>query len=388
MVDHRETAIGVKKIGNKPIKTLLVEDNPGDSRLIREMLAEAKGVAFDLKYANRLQTGLEHLDKGGIDVVLLDLGLPDSQGLETLNKTYVQAPEVPIVVLTGLDDEMLGVQAVNRGAQDYLVKRQVDVNLLVRAIRYAIERKQAEERERQLQLQLNLSSRLASVGIMASGVAHEINNPLTSVIGFTQLLMQKDVPKDVREVVEIINDNAQRVAGIVKNLLAFAQQQKLERTCVNINEIIQATLTMRAYSMESSNIKVTTQLDPALPWTMADDAQLRQVFLNLILNAETEMKSAHGMGNLLIKTERIENTIQVSFADDGPGIPKENLVHLFIPFFTTRKVGKGTGLGLSICHGVISEHGGRIYVKSELSKGATFVVELPIVAEEEDIKLA
>ncbi len=373
---------------NKPIKTLLVEDNPGDSRLIREMLVEARGVAFDLEYADRLQTGLKHLGEREIDVVLLDLGLPDSQGLETLSKTYAQAPEVPIVVLTGLDDEMLGVQAVNRGAQDYLVKRQVDANLLVRTIRYAIERKRAEERERQLQLQLNLSSRLASVGIMASGVAHEINNPLTSIIGFTELLMQKDVPEDVREVVEVINNNAQRVAGIVKNLLAFAQQQELERTCVNINEIIQATLTIRAYSLESSNIRVTTQLDPALPRTMADDAQLRQVFLNLIINAETEMKSAHGMGNLLIKTERLENTIQVSFTDDGPGIPEENLVHLFVPFFTTREVGKGTGLGLSICHAIMSEHGGRIYVKSKLGKGATFIVELPVVAEEKDMELA
>ena len=109
-------------MGNRPIKTLLVEDNPGDSRLIREMLAEARGVTFNLEYADRLQTGLEHLREGGIDVILLDLGLPDSQGLETLSKTYAQAPEVPIVVLTGLDDEMLGVQAVNKGAQDYLIK--------------------------------------------------------------------------------------------------------------------------------------------------------------------------------------------------------------------------------------------------------------------------
>lgn len=375
-------------MGNKPIKTLLVEDNPGDSRLIREMLAEARGVTFNLEYADRLQTGLEHLREGGIDVVLLDLGLPDSQGLETLSKIYAQALEVPIVVLTGLDDEMLGVQAVNRGAQDYLVKGQVDVNLLVRALRYAIERKRAEERERQLQLQLELSSRLASVGMMATGVAHEINNPLTSVIGFAELLMQKDVPKDVVEVVEIINDNAQRVAGIVKNLLTFAHQQKLERTYVNINEIIQATLAIRAYSMETNNIKVTTQLDPELPRTMADESQLRQVFLNLIINAETEMKLAHGVGNLLIKTGRIESTIQISFADDGPGISEENLVHLFVPFFTTRQVGKGTGLGLSICHTIIAEHGGRISAKSKLGKGATFIVELPIVTEEDDMELA
>jgi DNA-binding NarL/FixJ family response regulator len=123
-------------LSDKHIKVLLVEDNPGDSRLIREMLAEARGVTFDLEYADRLQVGLEYLGERKIEAVLLDLGLPDSQGLETLSKTYAQAPEVPIVVLTGLNDELLGVEAVNRGAQDYLVKGQVDPNLLVRAIRF------------------------------------------------------------------------------------------------------------------------------------------------------------------------------------------------------------------------------------------------------------
>jgi FixJ family two-component response regulator len=127
--------------------------------------------------------------------VLLDLGLPDSQGLETLAKTYSQAPEVPIVVLTGLDDDALGVQAVNRGAQDYLKKGQVDGELLMRTIRYAIERKRAEERESELQMQLDLSRRLASVGVMITGVAHEINNPLAKIVGFSELLMQKDSPK-------------------------------------------------------------------------------------------------------------------------------------------------------------------------------------------------
>lgn len=375
-------------MGDKPIKILLVEDNPGDSRLIREMLAEARGVTFDLEYADRLQVGLEHLEGRQIEVILLDLGLPDSHGLETLNKTYAQAPEVPIVVLTGLNDELLGVEAVNRGAQDYLIKGQVEPNLLVRAIRYAIERKQAEERERQLQLQLNLSNRLASLGVMAAGVAHEINNPLASVIGFVQLLMQKDIPENTREVVKIVNDNAQRVADIVKSLLTFAQQQKLDRTYINVNEIIQATLAMRTYPMEASNIRVTTQLAPGLPRIMADDGQLQLVFLNLILNAEKEMKSAHGGGNLLIKTETIDNTIRISFTDDGPGIAEANVVHLFDPFFTTREVGKGTGLGLSVCYGIITEHGGTIYVNSELGKGATFAVELPIVTEEKDMELA
>ncbi len=375
-------------MADKPISILLIEDNPGDRRLICEMLTEARSMTFDLKYADRLQAALEHLGENRVDVVLSDLGLPDSQGLETLSKIYAQVPEIPIVVLTGLNDEMLGVQAVNKGAQDYLIKGQVDTNLLVRTIRYAIERKQAEERERQLQLQLNLSNRLASLGLMVEGIAHEINNPLVSVVGFAEMLMQDDIPENVREAVKTISDSAQRVAGIVKNLLTFAQQQKLERTNINVNNLIQATLAMRAYPMEISNIKATTQLDPTLPWTMADVTLLQQAFLNLIINAETEMKLAHGKGNLLIKTETIDNTIQVLFTDDGPGVAEANLIHLFDPFFSTRGVGQGTGLGLSVCYGIITEHNGQIYVKSQLGKGSVFTIELPVIAEEKDVAVA
>ena len=370
---------------NKTVSILLVEDNPGDKRLIHEMLTESRSVTFDLKYADRLKAGLEHLGENRVEVILLDLGLPDSQGLETLGKIYTQVPEVPIVVLTGLNDEMLGVQAVNKGAQDYLIKGQVDTNLLVRTIRYAIERKQAEERERQLHLQLNLSNRLASLGVMVEGIAHEINNPLSSVIGFAEMLMHEDIPKNAREAVKTISDSAQRVADIVKGLITFAQQQKLERTYINVNNIIQATLAMRAYPMEINNIKVTTQLDPTLPSTMADANHLQQVFLNIIINAETGMKSAHGEGNLLIKTEKIENTIQISFKDDGPGISEANLIHLFDPFFSTRGVGQGAGLGLSVCYGIITEHNGQIYVKSQLDKGSVFTIELPVVAEEKNL---
>jgi signal transduction histidine kinase len=372
----------VSIVGDKSIKALLIEDNIGDSRLIREMLSEAKGVSFDLKYADRLQAGLAQLGQGGTDVVLLDLGLPDSQGLETLAKTYSRAPEVPIVVLTGLDDDTLGVQAVNRGAQDYLKKGQVDGELLMRTIRYAIERKRTEERESELQRQLDLSRRLASVGVMITGVAHEINNPLAKIIGFTELLRQKDTPGDLGECIETINDNAHQVAEIVQNLLTFAQQPELERRYVDVNGMIEATLAMRAHTLETSNIKVTTQLDPGLPQVIADEGQLQQVFLNLIVNSETEMKAAHDEGNLLIKTERLGSAIQISFTDDGPGITEENLWYLFVPFFTTRGLGKGTGLGLSICYGIISQHGGRIYAKSEIGKGATFFVELPIPSEE------
>jgi len=243
------------------------------------------------------------------------------------------------------------------------------------------ERKKAEEERTEFELKAQLASHLASVGELSAGVAHEINNPLTGVIGYAELLMQEDVPEHIKKDLEIIHDGAQRVASIVKGLLKFARQTRPERLPVNINEIIDIVLRLRAYELETNNIKVVTDLADDLPVTVADPGQLQQVFLNLIINAETEMKLAHGKGKLVIKTDYTSNNIRISFKDSGPGIAKENLKKIFDPFFTTREVGHGTGLGLSICHGIVSEHGGKIYAESQLGKGATFVVELPIISE-------
>ncbi len=248
------------------------------------------------------------------------------------------------------------------------------------------ERKEAEEREEQLQQQLNLAGRLASIGEMVSGIAHEINNPLTSVIGFSQLLMSRDIPNDVKEDLKVINSEAQRVAKIVAGLLTFARQRKPSREPVDINDIVSQVLELRCYEMKVNNIRVEAQLAPQLPQTMADGSQLQQVFLNIVLNAEKEMAPAHDSGKLSITTERIGDAVRISFSDNGPGISQENLGKVFNPFFTTREVGNGTGLGLSVCHGIVTAHGGRIYAESELGKGATFIVELPIVADSEPTK--
>jgi PAS domain S-box-containing protein len=250
------------------------------------------------------------------------------------------------------------------------------------------ERKQRDEERKQLEQKAQFASRLASVGELASGVAHEINNPLTAVIGYAHLLLErKDIPVDIKRDVEVINEGAQRVAGIIKKLLVFARQTKPERTYVDINEIINTTLELRAYSLQSSNIKVILQLDPDLPMTVADPGQLQQVFLNLIMNAEAEVKLVHGGGKMAIKTEQIGDNLRVSFKDNGLGIARENLERIFNPFFTTRKVGQGTGLGLSVCHGIVTEHKGRIWAESQLGKGATFIVELPIVNESKQLEM-
>jgi PAS domain S-box-containing protein len=233
-----------------------------------------------------------------------------------------------------------------------------------------------------MQEQLVLTDRLASVGELASGIAHELNNPLTGVIGFSQLLMDRETPEDIKQDIKVVYREAQRASQVVKNLLTFARKHTAAKEKVNINEIIKKVLELRAYERNLENIKVNTHLDPKLPEVMADYFQLQQVFLNIIINAEYFMKEAHHKGKLTITTERVNRKVRASFADNGPGIAREDLGHLFDPFFTTKEVGKGTGLGLSICHGIVAEHGGRIYVESELGKGATFIVELPIGAAE------
>ena len=624
------------------IRIFLIEDNPGDARLIRGLLAEAGNSLFDLGHADCLSIGLKRLAEGGIDVLLLDLSLPDSQGLDSLSKVLAKAPKVPIVVMSGLEDESVAIKTVQEGAQDYLIKGSVDARLLARSLRYAIERqhlrealseseshyrlladnaadviwtvnlkwmityispsierllgytaeetmkltlkdiltpdsaeqarkairdqieirtprsqypplvltlehvrkdgstlwaevmlsflwdkdgklsevlgvtreiterKKAEEtlhqreqdylillesthdsilvvdaetlkvvfanrraalmfgfdpvlhdgvgvnlldfvhpedreiaikgfvedvyqRERRqrydvraktkdgreiwvsalatriefqgrvavllslrdvtkdrrmederqkLEEELLLAGRLAAVGELAAGVAHELNNPLAAIQGFAQLLTKStDLNEATKKDLDTIYREAQRAARITQNLLSFARKHKPEKQLISINEALEKTLELRAYEMKANNIELSGQLQPDLPLTIADFYQVQQVFMNIIINAEQAMVEAHGKGKLVIKTRIVGNSIQITFTDDGPGISEENLDRIFNPFFTTKEVGKGTGLGLSICYGIVQTHGGRIYAKSKLGKGATFVVEIPIISE-------
>ena len=240
--------------------------------------------------------------------------------------------------------------------------------------------KQAENKRHQIEEKAQITSRLASVGEMAAGIAHEINNPLTAVLGFSQIILEgKNVPEDIRENITIIANESQRVANIVRRLLTFARQTKPVKTSVNLNEVIDNTLKLRQYVLKTANISAITNYDPELPCLVVDPGQMQQVFLNLIVNAEQAMKKAHGKGILKITTEKKDNYIRISFRDDGPGITKENMGHLFEPFFTTKDIGEGTGLGLSLSRSIILEHGGKMSVESESGLGATFIVELPVV---------
>jgi len=232
--------------------------------------------------------------------------------------------------------------------------------------------------ERAKQESLYLTDRLASIGEMASGIAHELNNPLTSIIALSEIVMQGEAPESVKEDMSLIKSESHRAAGIVRNLLSFARKATAIKQPTHINKIIDDVLKLRSYEHGVHNIKIIKELKTDLPEILVDPAQIQQVFINIILNAEYAMVNAYGKGTLKIKSAIADNMLKVSFTDDGPGIDPVDLRHIFDPFFTTKEVGKGTGLGLSISYGIITAHNGRIYAESEPGKGATFVVELPL----------
>jgi len=232
--------------------------------------------------------------------------------------------------------------------------------------------------QKKMQENLMATDRLASIGELASGMAHELNNPLTAVIGFSELLLEEPLPDNIKEDVEMMCREAKRTAEVVKNMLTFARKHPAAKQPASINTIIVKTLEIRKYDQNLNNITVVQQFEEGLPEIQVDFFQLQQVFLNIIINAEYFMKEAHGGGTLKITTQISGDYIKISLTDNGPGITKDNLNRIFNPFYTTKPIGKGTGLGLSICHGIVTGHGGKIYAESEEGQGATFIVELPI----------
>jgi PAS domain S-box-containing protein len=240
------------------------------------------------------------------------------------------------------------------------------------------QRKRDEEEYQQLREKAEVSTRLAAVGEMAAGIAHEINNPLTGVIGFSELLMERDLPDDVKEELKIINAGSQRVKAIVKRMLTFARQNKPLKTRASITELIDNTLELRSYVLQTANIEVVKNYVPDLPWLNVDTGQLQQVFLNLIVNSEYAIKKTNKRGTITITGRRIGENIRLTFSDDGPGMTEDVKNKLFQPFFTTKDPGEGTGLGLSLSYSIILEHNGTITVESEFGHGATFIIDLPI----------
>jgi PAS domain S-box-containing protein len=234
--------------------------------------------------------------------------------------------------------------------------------------------------EKKLEQQIIQSERLAAMGQMIGGFAHELNNPLTSILGMAELLQEGGVSEAARKQITILHQQARRAAEIVQNLQYFARPPAPGRSQVNLNELVQRTVQMQAYPLRKSNITVDFLQEPTIPAVVADPNQLMQVFLNLLLNAEQAIRESREKGTIRVRIGRNPDSVWIVFQDDGPGIAPENLTHIFDPFFTTRRPGRGTGLGLSICKTVLREHGGNIEAASAPGGGAVFTITLPVGA--------
>ena len=234
--------------------------------------------------------------------------------------------------------------------------------------------------QRQIQSKLVQTEKMAALGQLVSGIAHELNNPLTSIMGYAQLVLGR-APETLNNEVQMIFAEAERARRIVKNLLFFARQAQPERTRVDVNEIVERTVALRGYELKIENIAIRCELAADLPATLADPHQLQQVVLNLLVNAEQAILESRGRGSIQLRTGKSPGSrLLIEVTDDGPGIPAEIVSRIFDPFFTTKPPGLGTGLGLSIVYGIVEQHGGDVAFENLPGGGAKFTVEIPLLA--------
>jgi PAS domain S-box-containing protein len=232
--------------------------------------------------------------------------------------------------------------------------------------------------EKKLEQQIIQSERLAAMGQMIGGFAHELNNPLTSILGMSELLQEGEAPESVRKQMVVLQQQARRAAEIVQNLMYFSRPPAPGKTPIDLGELVQRTLHLHAYSLRKNNITVDFLKETSVPAVSGDAHQLMQVFLNLILNSEQAMREVRDRGTLRIRIENQEKSVSVIFQDDGPGISPEILPNIFDPFYTTKRPGRGTGLGLSISKAILREHNGNVEATSGPGGGAVFTVTLPV----------
>jgi len=370
------------------IHVLLVEDSPGDARLVRERLAAATGVQFRLECAERLAAGAARLQQGGMDVVLLDLGLPDSQGLATFQQLHARHPGVPVVVLSGAADEDLAVAAVAAGAQDYLVKGRDETPTLERALRYAIERKHAEEQIRRFNTELEacVAARTAELAAancdlehFAYAVSHDLRAPLRAVNGFAQMLVEDyapQLPEEVQRRLQVIRDRAVHMSKLIDGLLTLSRvgRQTLERVRVDPVEVVRQVLEELGPERENRQVEVRIG---ALPPCRGDPTLLAQVFLNLLSNA---LKYTRRREAAEVEVASLESggACVYYIRDNGAGFDMRYQDKLFEVFQRLHPASEfeGIGVGLSVVRRIVQRHGGRIWAEAAVDRGATFFFTL------------
>jgi len=371
------------------LRVLLVEDNPGDVRLMQEYLKDGIDGSFELETAADCAAAAKRMAGGNLDVVLVDLQLPDSSGLQTFQRLHQARPDLPIVVMTGLDDRALSRNAVEAGAQDYLVKGQVTGEVVTRVLRYAVSRKRSQDALRQSQQQLLQAQKLEGIGRLAGGIAHDFNNLLTSILGYAQMVMGAlDDDSPLREDIQEIVRAGERAALLTRQLLAVGRKQLQQIRRINLNEIVEGMNDLLQRTM-GEDIELAARPASQAAMIEADPGQIEQILLNLAVNARDAMPTG---GNLTIRVESVAlddafcegrtgvepgTYVLLVVGDNGCGMSKEVQELAFEPFFTTKPPDRGTGLGLSTVYGIVKQSRGFIELTSELGVGTTFHIYFP-----------
>ena len=373
-------------MNGKPIQILLIEDNPGDAYLIRHMVGEINATshaapAFAVTWCDTLQGGLQALSVQHIDLVLLDLTLPDSRGLVTPARVQAFAPDIPIVVLTGVDDEELSLNAVHNGAQDYLVKGQVNTALLKRSIRYALERTELLATLRRYSQ--DLKEQNAELDAYAHSVAHDLKNPLAAMMGNAQLLLQGGGFYDRATQNEIANDivyAGNKLFSIIHELLLLAQVRRIEveSTPLDMPVIVnEAMAQLNRHSTEFQGDIIIIEVMPG-EWPVARGYApwIEEVWVNYLSNA---LKYGGSPLRIRIGAEPCgTELVRFWVWDNGPGLTPEQLSGLFVEFTRVSQVrATGHGLGLSIVKRIVEKQGGAVSAESEPGNGSKFIFTLP-----------
>lgn len=388
----------------KTLNVLIIENSEVDRKMLLGMLSRGPYGTFDAETAGSLKDAFQLLSEKSFDVILLDLNIDDSNGIETLEKVHSQFPQIAIVVNTGAFQDDLGLKSVTIGAQDYLIKGMYKAYGLVKALYYAIERKKAElDLERALtnlqetQGQLIRVEKMNIVGSIASGVAHEVKNPLATILYGVEYLdaSLKERNEKIDLTLRSMREATRKANNIIKDLLDFASLSDIKKTNNQIDQVIEHALNLTHHQCEKNNIQVVKDFSIEVPLLKIDANRVEQVVVDLILNAILAMRRE---GVLTIRTfvkdfdpadavnpgdpENVIATgtkvVIADFEDTGSGIKKEDLGRVFDPFFTTRRARGGVGLGLSIARTIILSHGGLICLTNLPKRGARARLIFPI----------
>ncbi len=425
-------------MSHQPVHVLLIEDNEDHVQFLRTLLATSEVVSFELHTAGSLAAGVERIKDGGLQLILLDLSLPDSDGLETFIHVIEAAGNIPLIVLSGLNDVGLAIETVQLGAQDYLVKGHVDNHLLIRAMQYAMERKRTQlqlkrvndelemrvrdrtsalietnsrlqqeisdrrraeeallESNRQLssalgqiqatQEEIIQRERMHALGRMANGIAHDFNNALAPILGFSELLLMKPEAqqdaKKVRNYAEMIYNSAKESAKVVGRLRDFYRYRDDAEVLspVVMNDLVLQVISLTQPRWKDQALAAGVNIDfrtemGNVPTVPGNEPELREALVNLVLNAVDAIPKR---GTITVRTEVQGRWLVVTVSDDGIGMSEEVKARCLEPFFST-KDDLGTGLGLGSVYGIVRRHEGEIDIQSEEGRGTTIVISLPL----------